>query len=332
MEKKRRRNGKRREKVYHVFLRRLLESHKNKECIKPKDNNQSGKEFLFKKVKIYQSELDYISRCILDYPNIETGGQLFGLWMSDGTPVVCYAIGPGPNANHQPTFFNQDIAYLERFGQTIIDRLGLQHIGEWHSHHQIGLAHPSGHDASTMYNNIKGRGSFLLCIGNCDSRGTSMLNAFAFNENIRDYKKIPWDIIDNVSPYRTQIDYTMPNFPYQPHTIRSNMQNLQTIESPIYGTSYWMEEKSNNIILKKIIDFVQSHPKNQECMPLIDQDGYIHLSIRGNRLINEIFFSKSFPMLPPQFKPYENEKIKWNYNGDIYQAFVEYYNNYLRTL
>lgn len=30
-------------------------------------------------VIIYQSELDYISRCILDFKNIETGGQLFGL-------------------------------------------------------------------------------------------------------------------------------------------------------------------------------------------------------------------------------------------------------------
>lgn len=29
---------------------------------------------------VYQSELDYISRCILDYPQIETGGQLFGFY------------------------------------------------------------------------------------------------------------------------------------------------------------------------------------------------------------------------------------------------------------
>lgn len=31
-------------------------------------------------VLVYQSELDYLSRCILDYPHIETGGQLFGYW------------------------------------------------------------------------------------------------------------------------------------------------------------------------------------------------------------------------------------------------------------
>ena len=39
-------------------------------------------------VLVYQSELDYLSRCILDYPHIETGGQLFGYWNSAGVPVV----------------------------------------------------------------------------------------------------------------------------------------------------------------------------------------------------------------------------------------------------
>ena len=51
-------------------------------------------------VLVYQSELDYLSRCILDYPHIETGGQLFGYWTSAGVPVVLYAIGPGDKANH----------------------------------------------------------------------------------------------------------------------------------------------------------------------------------------------------------------------------------------
>jgi hypothetical protein len=43
------------------------------------------------KAIIYQSELDYISRCVLDYPNIETGGDLFGFWTYSGFPVIQYA-------------------------------------------------------------------------------------------------------------------------------------------------------------------------------------------------------------------------------------------------
>jgi len=54
---------------------------------------------------IYRSELDFMSRCILDCKHIETGGQLFGFWTRDCVPVVLFAIGPGPKANHQVTFF-----------------------------------------------------------------------------------------------------------------------------------------------------------------------------------------------------------------------------------
>ena len=82
---------------------------------------------------IYQSELDYISRCILDYPNIETGGQLFGFWTSMGTPVVAYAIGPGRYSKHNPTSFVQDQAYLHNVGIELHKRYRLQHIGEWNT-------------------------------------------------------------------------------------------------------------------------------------------------------------------------------------------------------
>ena len=56
-----------------------------------------------RKAVIFKGEMDFISRCILDRRNIETGGQLFGYWTEDGTPVILYAIGPGPRANHQVT-------------------------------------------------------------------------------------------------------------------------------------------------------------------------------------------------------------------------------------
>lgn len=51
-------------------------------------------------VIIYQSELEYLSRYTLDYPNIETGGHLFGFWKDDGTPVVTFVLGPGDKSEH----------------------------------------------------------------------------------------------------------------------------------------------------------------------------------------------------------------------------------------
>ena len=160
-----------------------------------------------KEVMAYQSELDYISRCILDCPNIETGGQLFGFYASKGTPVVCYAIGAGLHANHQITFFNQDIDYLQTVGTILNQEYGLQHIGEWHSHHRLGLDHPSGHDAQTMHNSIDALhlGQFLLCIGTTDGRSAT-INAYTFRENDPYYYPSKWHVKAAPSPYRQVID------------------------------------------------------------------------------------------------------------------------------
>ena len=149
-------------------------------------------------VVIYQSELDYLSRCILDYPNIETGGQLFGYWTSTGVPVVLYVLGPGENANHRYAFFNQDLECLETVGGWLTRDFGLQHIGEWHSHHQLGLAHPSSHDERTirkgMLQNDLPR--LLLCIGNCTDT-TATINAFNFIDNSPMYQEAQWETTRN---------------------------------------------------------------------------------------------------------------------------------------
>jgi len=156
---------------------------------------------------IYRSELDFLNRCILDRTNIETGGQLFGFWTRDAVPVVLFAIGPGPKANHQPAFFNQDLDYLLSVGQTLVSRYGLQHIGEWHSHHQLGLPHPSGHDAETMSSSIANQhlGRFLMALGNCTETAATV-NAFEFVEQYgADYRQIPWEVKELESPFRTVI-------------------------------------------------------------------------------------------------------------------------------
>lgn len=156
---------------------------------------------------VYQSEMDFVSRCILDCPNIETGGELFGFWTATGIPVVLFAIGPGPNANHQATFFNQDVDYLVRVGRGLIRRFGLQHIGEWHSHHQLGLAEPSAHDAQTMTSCINQRhlGRFLMGLGNCDG-DCSTFAAFEFVEGRKEFRSLPWDVKAGKSPFRVAIE------------------------------------------------------------------------------------------------------------------------------
>lgn len=279
---------------------------------------------------IYRSELDYISRCILDSKTIETGGQLFGFWTSTGIPVVLYAIGPGPHANHQCTFFNQDVDYLVKVGNTLLKKYGLQHIGEWHSHHQLGLAHPSGHDASNMQMVIdqKHLGRFLLCIGNCDVHA-STLNAFSFLEGHQDYQHASWLIKEMDSPYRQLVDRELHDILLHPCCQEPNMVGLKVLgeEKPVFSQEYWLRDKPNNLVLKKIIDFLNQYADNRGCDVKLDGRGHVHLFLdKQDGSIEEIYFPGGFPQEAPVVKLQDRVmKAQWNYNGDIYGSFTYYY-------
>lgn len=196
---------------------------------------------------IYQSELDFISRCIMDHTDIETGGQLFGFWTAKGVPVVLFAIGPGPGANHQPTFFNQDVNYLKTVGHQLLEKFGLQHIGEWHSHHQLGLAVPSGHDAETMSSSIRHLhlGRFLMGLGNCTTT-EAVFNAFEFTEaGGVNYRRLPWDVKPMDSPFRLAIeaDEKMSRGFVNPHISAPSHGAIYTVQQAL---EEW-EERQNHV-------------------------------------------------------------------------------------
>ncbi|XP_065838125.1 uncharacterized protein [Oscarella lobularis] len=128
------------------------------------------------KVVIHQSELGVIRSCVLDYPDCETGGDLFGLWSKDNTVNVLFVLGPGKNSRRTTTSFFQNSSYLKRAGECLVHKLGLCHIGEWHSHHTLDLAYPSSGDQRTVERNMPTYGwkRFLVFIANIDrGRGYS---------------------------------------------------------------------------------------------------------------------------------------------------------------
>lgn len=297
---------------------------------------------------IYQSEMDFVSRCILDYPRIETGGQMFGYWTDDGTPVVLYTIGPGPHANHQPSFFNQDIQYLKEVGSILVHKYGLQHMGEWHSHHQLGLAHPSGHDASTMASGLaaSGRNRFLLCIGNCTDT-MSRLNPFNFVKGSgTDYVSAQWSIIEEASPFRAIIDAELKDLLVMPRTQQPNYEGMRSTsapssqgQKPLYEPDYWLAEKQNNLVLKAILDYMTADPAISNLQPMLDENKHVCLLFRCNDSDDGmILFPDGFPTVPPEFRlttsnwrgktvPRRMEYPEWRFTGDIKESFVEYYNN-----
>ena len=258
---------------------------------------------------VHRGELDYISRCILDCPDIETGGELFGFWTASGVPVVLYAIGPGPRANHEVAFFNQDLAYLKRVGNHLVSAYGLQHIGEWHSHHSLGLAKPSGHDDQTVVHGIEanGLGRFLLCIGSCEN-GRSSLNAFTFHQDAGyDYCHAAWDVKEGPSPYRAIVDADpeLADILVHPRTAAPAMEGLllatdeEQLVTPDYGADYWLNRRENNLALKRILDFLESIAPQDRCEPLLDAENRVVVVVDRPDRRETILFPARFPLEAP---------------------------------
>ena len=105
-------------------------------------------------VVIYEEDFKQLCAWVLKKTNIETGGDLFGLWADKHTAVIQFVVGPGQNCRRSSVSFYQDINYLEKIGEHMTKSEGVCHIGEWHSHHQLGLARPSGGDENTVWNNM----------------------------------------------------------------------------------------------------------------------------------------------------------------------------------
>lgn len=137
---------------------------------------------------------------------LETGGQLFGVQTWDGTLLVTNVIGPGPDAQHNPALFLQDIPFMEREAERIFRIGSLKQIGEWHSHHRLGLSVPSGQDSKSMLTALRMHSEmsqYLLCIAVCDDR---FANATPFMYNRDGYETGDLDVIPGESPVRKLLE------------------------------------------------------------------------------------------------------------------------------
>lgn len=158
-----------------------------------------------KKSIIHESELDFIARCVLDYPDLETGGDFFGFWNKDGLPVIQYVTGPGKGTKRTASSFFQEIKYLHECGNYLNGNFALEHIGSWHSHHTLGLDHPSGGDVNTMRNLLEKHNheKFFISICNIVRRGSVQINGFLFSTIFNKYyEEYDWVVLKGKSPIR----------------------------------------------------------------------------------------------------------------------------------
>ena len=96
---------------------------------------------------IYESELRAIGHDTASWQS-ETGGDLFGIW--EKRPVIYLATLAGPSAIRDQAHFRLDVEYLREISIELETDWGLRYLGDWHSHHRLGLTAPSSGDQSRI--------------------------------------------------------------------------------------------------------------------------------------------------------------------------------------
>ncbi|XP_065838127.1 uncharacterized protein [Oscarella lobularis] len=162
------------------------------------------------KVLIHNGELAQIRQWVLRHQDVETGGDLFGLWATENTAVVQFVLGPGRGSGRTSVSFFQSPGYLKNAGTMLTETHGLCHIGEWHSHHRIGLAEPSEGDQNTVSSNMPQYGwkRFIVFIANIPRATTDVAGLGCFLFAVRDrweyitMQRGRFEVIPDQSPFR----------------------------------------------------------------------------------------------------------------------------------
>ena len=258
------------------------------------------------KITIHKSELDFMSRCVLDYPNVETGGDFFGFWTKEGNPVVQFVIGPGKNTSRNSTSFYQDIEYLKECGKFLNGKYGLEHIGGWHSHHKLSLNHPSGGDINTM-NNVLQSGrieKFLISICNITSNSKVTINGFLFsNNNTNHYTECEWNVKEIISPIREAIQNSNINLFTEPVTKKasesqSKKETKEVAEKPeLPVNSYWKTDAGKKMVKEMYISLNDRKDiTNFEMVQKKDERIAFRFNYKG--IVNEIVLPHEYPNKP----------------------------------
>lgn len=280
---------------------------------------------------IFKTDLEYISKCILDYPDIETGGDFFGFWNNLGLPVIQYVTGPGQNSYHNVAFFKQDIDFLRKAGDAAYQCFGMQHIGSWHSHHKLGLAQPSGHDCLTMANAIVNNNlnQFFMILGNICEEGTT-INGFLFDkDNYCKYYETKWRILERDNPFVENINKQFTrkfrffsNDVYNPKTKNAQLVNLKTvnpINKSIFSLDFkpekWLGSKKGREELKYVYDWILKD--NPEAKLFVNDLNDLTIETEKYKIV----FTNEFPNVYPSIF-YENN-IKTNENAFLYNNAID---------
>lgn len=259
----------------------------------------------------YKPDLEYVSKCILDFPNTETGGELFGSWSHSGYPIIHFITGPGPKSFRSRTFFRQDLDYITLIMRLLSKNYGLQHIGSWHSHHSLGLEVPSSHDFSTMVNAIEKHKiqRFMMILGNIKKDNSTTIKGYLLykdkDKRIKS-RTVSWVVLDRVNPIAK--DFMAKNsgmFFYEPHTSNAYISELSTafLEESISlkplapKLESWVGSKKGQSELKSIQKDLGKLFSVKRMMML--ETGIVSIEFMYQNTSFDAIFMNEFPFTPP---------------------------------
>ena len=242
---------------------------------------------------MFQEDIDKITSWVLQYPDLETGGSLFGLWKDERNPISHITLGPGQKCRRTPYSFFQDISYLERVGNMLTRDYMLCHIGEWHSHHRLGLYQPSGGDVSTVVRNFPtGVCAFLLMIVNIISPYEVKLSPYMFTGNSIYYHgdvvavsgRSPFRIIQRITEHiRTGEEVPRSGFERRTFTLQNYKEkrgnkriDVKHLQDPVTKITNYRPTKPNRLLKSRNTykdgeDYSESfHQETPQLPPAVD--------------------------------------------------------------
>jgi hypothetical protein len=268
---------------------------------------------------IFESELNFITKCVKDYPNLETGGDFFGAWSAKGNLVVHFATGPGEETRRSQASFFQDIDYLKKCGNLLYQEFGLKHIGAWHSHHCMSIHEPSSGDINTMQNTFRTNNlsKFLIAICNIDGDSSVSIKGFEFvKSNLGKYNNCEFISLNVKSPVRHFIEKNNPDIatPSRSDSYTGNVRKyelaksaFQEAEKPdLDDNSYWKKDEGREY-LRNVVEKLKNRNDISDVEILQLSDKRIAVSFVFDGDSYEIRFPNNFPHETPEIeKVYQN--------------------------
>ena len=143
-------------------------------------SSSDGRQFT---VFIGVNDIKRIFSWVMKHPNLETGGDVFGLWEKSHNSLenalhIHYIIGPGQLCRRTTFSFHQDVRYASQMVDYFHRNHGMEHVALWHSH-QSGLDRPSADDKKMVWETMPSHdiNRFVLIIASIADSSTESENA-----------------------------------------------------------------------------------------------------------------------------------------------------------